>query len=110
MDPTYRGIPATRDAVLVWEIVDAHEAGEHLASARHRPADGCTRRCITQRLGRRTAEQRDAAIAEARGRDWIELTGRFVCRTGASMPWRGFNRPWAPPAERPSLPQPLARQ
>ncbi|MDO5681235.1 MAG: hypothetical protein Q4G46_00200 [Propionibacteriaceae bacterium] len=54
---------------------------------KHEPTQGCTRRCLTQALGRR-AHLRDEALAYAKGEDWIrEVDRRFV--PGESRPREG---------------------
>jgi hypothetical protein len=72
------------DAARVRAVVVAHASGE-LATAKHGAEAGCTRRCITQRFGRRTPEQRDAAIAEALDMGWIDADADRY-RPGQSSP------------------------
>lgn len=78
-----------KDAARVYRAVDTGSAGGH----EHPEEQGCTRRCITQRLPRRTPEQRDVAIAYALDMDWVAATDdgprqRFT--KGSSRPAEGL--------------------
>lgn len=58
----------TRDAARVHRAVTAGHGAAH----GHPEDAGCTRKCITVNLPRRTLEQRDAAIAQAIDMGWID--------------------------------------
>jgi hypothetical protein len=74
-----------KDAARVYRAIDIGWGGGH----DHPDDAGCTRRCITVRLPRRTPDQRDAAIAHALDVDWIaslEDAEKARYRPGTSQP------------------------
>lgn len=78
---------ATRWARLLWRTVDAG-AGKGHANSKHRPGEGCTRRCLTFALRNHRDADVDAATARGADLDWIrEVDGRW--RPGGSQPAEG---------------------
>lgn len=74
-----------RDARQIWRVIARHAGDEAGANRKHPAGAGCTARCVTAALTRRTAQQKAEALAHAVAMQWVEQSdGRLS--PGSSQP------------------------